>query len=354
VKKIFILVPAPVPTGPVKGAVALANELVRKRSVTLVTLKHGPGHDSWMDPGVKHVSLHLEGGFLKWVRTYKDMLAGAGSRRDVVSISMCLSADMVNLFCAHEAVICSSVRGNLLSNYSLDYGFPGLPLAVAHLFLLRNFDSIVAMSSEMALQMKGYTNRTPAVIGNFIDERSIERYRTLNGGQSTVRFVFLGSLTKRKQPFLLIDAFMEIVRSGMDARLDIIGSGPLMATLKTYASENGCNDRVIFHGQLADPYPILACADALVLPSLSEGISRAAMEALYLGVPCVQRRVDGNGELIQHGRNGVLFERDNCLSRAMVEAVNISRAMTVRRNLLPQQFRQSTGARRFLELIEGR
>ena len=45
-RQIFITVPSPHPTGPIKGAYALANALAAERQVTLVTLKRGPGADA--------------------------------------------------------------------------------------------------------------------------------------------------------------------------------------------------------------------------------------------------------------------------------------------------------------------
>ena len=50
---IFILVPSPHPTGPVKGAFALANALAPIRRVVLVYLKDGPGVDANLDTRVE-------------------------------------------------------------------------------------------------------------------------------------------------------------------------------------------------------------------------------------------------------------------------------------------------------------
>ena len=79
--------------------------------------------------------------------------------------------------------------------------------------------------------------------------------------------------------------------------------------------------------------------DCLVLPSLTEGVSRASLEALYLGVPCVMRNVDGNSELIKEGENGVLFDSDEQLSSAMIKCATIGKRWTLKRpNLLPEPF----------------
>ena len=50
---IFILIPADIPTGPVKGAYALANSLVENFEVSLVTIKHGIGANARIDTRIR-------------------------------------------------------------------------------------------------------------------------------------------------------------------------------------------------------------------------------------------------------------------------------------------------------------
>ena len=91
----------------------------------------------------------------------------------------------------------------------------------------------------------------------------------------------------------------------------------------------------------------------MVLPSLSEGLSRASLEALYLGVPCVLRAVDGNAELIREGVNGTLFRETASLAGAMMATAAWSRARTGKRDsLLPENYRQQSAVRKYLALLE--
>ena len=53
----FILVPALIPTGPIKGAIALANKISKDRRVNLVYLKEGSGASTFIDPRIKIISL---------------------------------------------------------------------------------------------------------------------------------------------------------------------------------------------------------------------------------------------------------------------------------------------------------
>ena len=353
-RSIFILIPAPEPTGPVKGAVALANALVETRSVTLVTLRAGSGMGASIDPNVMQISFaDLPRGIICRAKAYSALLKKAGGRLNVASISMCFSADIVNLYCRGSAVICSSVRGNLPINYKMEYGLRGSLLAIGHLMMLRFFDHTVAMTSAMATQVKFYSRRAPTVIGNFVDERSLNKYRFQRKHNNSIKFIFLGSLTERKQPLLLLETLTLLLNQGLDVALDILGDGPLKPKLLATIRKNKLCNHVLMHGQVDNPYEILARADVLVIPSLSEGVSRAAMEALHLGVPCVLRNVDGNTELVQNGLNGILFHDNDELASGMIAATELSRSnLQTRKSLLPSKFRQRKAANGYLHLIE--
>jgi glycosyltransferase involved in cell wall biosynthesis len=116
--------------------------------------------------------------------------------------------------------------------------------------------------------------------------------------------------------------------------------------------KRGWQRQVHLHGQVTNPYPLVASADAFVLPSRSEGLSRAALEALYLGVPCVLRDVDGNGELVANPEAGALFCRDADLGPVLTEVVIASRKRDSACSLLPPAFRQEHAAQRYRELME--
>jgi len=353
-RQIFILVPAPVPTGPIKGAYALANGLAQDRAVTLVTLRDGPGANAHLERGVRQVSLAGQRGFMSKVHAYRELLRAAGGRGATASISMCLSADATNMLCSNYSATCASVRGNLPQNYRLDYGKIGKAIAAAHLLFLRAADHVVVMSEAMADQISRFTGRRKvSIIRNFIDEQPLERFRAGASPDGPLRFVFLGSLTARKQPLTLIRAMAQLRAMGIEARVQMIGEGPMEGDLRREMERHGLHAEVYLRGFLATPYDVLSQADALVLPSLSEGLSRASMEAMHLGVPCVLRAVDGNAELIRSGLTGVLFENDEQLASAMLEAARLARQNAgVRTSLLPAEFRQEVAARAYLELVE--
>lgn len=97
---------------------------------------------------------------------------------------------------------------------------------------------------------------------------------------------------------------------------------------------------------------MVAASDVFVLPSLSEGVSRAAFEALCLGVPCAKRDVDANRELIQEPQQGKLFSKEEDLARTMLDVSRQAKQQSARACLLFEEFRQQRCLAQYLEIIE--
>ncbi len=350
----FIIVPADDPVGPVKGAYALANELVRTRDVTLVTIKTGPGAESHLDKKVNKVCLSdNSNSFIQQIKFYKSLLKQKGKRKQIYSISFCIQADFLNSFCKSYAIISTSVRGNLLMNYADDMGWYGKPVAILHILRLRRFDHVFSMSIAMSRQLKSIGGLNTTIVGNFIDE-SFEPALEINKVNKPTRLVFVGSLSTRKRPLLLLKHFNDLLKVGYNFELDILGEGPLKHDLKQKIKDLDIANSVKVHGFVKNPLKIVERSDIMVLPSTSEGASRAVLESLFVGIPCVLAKVDGNTELITEGKNGALFAKDQDLANAILRAKQIieDRPIGERHNLLPKTNRQKDCTKLILKTLE--
>jgi len=354
-RRIFVLVPSLVSTGPIKGAVALCNSLVEDFDVSLVALKPSPAFRGHVDSRVTVIELGALATWWARIRVYQRMLKDAGGRARVASISFCLSADVANLLVRRDALTLSSIRGHLPKTYRVDFGPIGKLLALFHYQLLRRLDFAVAMTARMAQQFTDVTGKNPVVIGNFIDEAIMEPLRSPTlVTPPGFRFVFLGRLDPLKSPDLVIEAVFLLAAQGIPCSLDVFGEGPQMVKLKSMVAANARSAIVRFHGQVDNPWAMAATADCLVLPSLTEGVSRAALEALFLGVPCVMRDVDSNSDLIRPAENGELFIDDAQLVTAMQNAARLGRRLAATRPiLLSESFRQTVCIGRYQRLLEG-
>lgn len=100
----------------------------------------------------------------------------------------------------------------------------------------------------------------------------------------------LAGLRPEKNVARLIRAFAALRRLH-DARLLIVGGGPLMSDLKELVSRLGVSDDVEFTGYLKDPAVRLREFDIFALPSDTEQSPNAMLEAMALGMPVVATRV---------------------------------------------------------------
>lgn len=349
---LYVIVPSMQPTGPVKGAVALCNGLSGRLSITLVVLKETKGDKLRITPDIRILSLEHMKGWRDKRGALQEELDAAGGRAKVACVSFCLSADAMNYSMRRYAFIASSIRGNLPQNYRFDYGPLGRIVAWIHLLALHRFDRVITMSMAMTSQLKRFGLRRLTAIGNFVDEIELEQYRNIvERSGDKVRFLFLASLSKRKRPELLLASASELLSRGLDFHIDMVGAGPLETSLREQVKELELERHVTFHGQIAQPFEMLQQVDYLVIPSESEGISRAAMEALFFGVPCILRDVDANRELINPDYNGALFHGDQKLVDVMSQAIEKVMDYWPRGNLLPSKYRQQQNVESYLESL---
>ena len=113
--------------------------------------------------------------------------------------------------------------------------------------------------------------------------------------------VFTGRLVPEKCIDLLLDAWPKVRVQVPGAELAVIGSGEAEAGLREKAA---AGIRIV--GQVDDVRPYLQAADAFVLPSATEGLSNAMLEALSTGLGVVVTAVGGAPDVIDDGRNGLL------------------------------------------------
>lgn len=128
-----------------------------------------------------------------------------------------------------------------------------------------------------------------SVIANPVDAAAITRLAAADPGdvpeqveRSRVRFVAVGRLVPQKDHSTLLRAFAEIAEE-LDASLTIVGDGPLRGHLEDLARSLGVAERTHLPGALANPYPVMAEADVVVLSSRFEGMPNVLLEAMALG-----------------------------------------------------------------------
>ena len=132
------------------------------------------------------------------------------------------------------------------------------------------------------------------------------------------------ALRPEKNVSLLVEAFARVRRPGV--KLLILGSGPLLPALQRQIAEGGLEADCILEPARPDVAGWFRAIDIFVLPSVSESFPNALLEAMASGCASVATRVGGIPELIDDGRNGLLFtnhsveELAGCLERLITGA----------------------------------
>ena len=197
----------------------------------------------------------------------------------------------------------------------------------------RRADAVVAVSSSVLrdLESLGIPRSLPLLaISNPVDSVRIRRLAlepsllaTSSAGDRPL-FVSVGRLARQKNQTLLIHAFARYREKARVGTLVIAGEGPLRAQLEEAVDACGVSRHVLLPGFIQNPYPLIAAADAFVLPSDQEGFGLVLAEAMAIGTPIVATNsLGGVAEVLDDGNAGVLVRPNSvvALSEAMADVV---------------------------------
>ena len=127
--------------------------------------------------------------------------------------------------------------------------------------------------------------------------------------------LFVGSGFLRKG---LDRAIRGLADAGGDAALVVCGRGD-PRRYRELAADRGVEGRVHFLGQRADVEALHAAADLLVVPTRYDPFANAVLEGMASGLPVATTPANGVSELIEHGRNGFVYEEDFAPAFALLQ-----------------------------------
>jgi glycosyltransferase involved in cell wall biosynthesis len=135
--------------------------------------------------------------------------------------------------------------------------------------------------------------------------------------------VFIGRLSDEKNLDVLIESWAEVKREFLGAQLLIVGGGGayrnVEARLRDLVSALGLDGSVRFVGHVDRAKDYVMTSDVFVLPSRTEGMSNALVEALACGASIVATDIPGNAEICTDGESALLVPVGD--SRAMAHAI---------------------------------
>ncbi|MEH3143655.1 MAG: glycosyltransferase [Mycobacterium kyogaense] len=185
-----------------------------------------------------------------------------------------------------------------------------------------NYDAVVCTTTFAREEFDriGAANVVTVPLGVDLDQfhprRRSTAVRARWAGPGQTLLVHCGRLSMEKHPHQSIDAVAALRDSGVDARLVVVGDGPLRARLQRqarglpvdFAGYVGCRDTVA---------AILASADVALAPGPHETFGLAALEALACGTPAVVSRTSALTEILTQD-SGAVADND---PRAIAHAV---------------------------------
>ncbi len=191
-------------------------------------------------------------------------------------------------------------------------------------FSLRKAKSVVTVCQAFArdIQQYGIPAERIHVLHNSLDtgwmnrpgitDQAAELRASLTGGKEVSVFLCVGRFSNEKGHRVLLEA-VELLRASLESqnkpsafKLLLIGDGLLRKTLEQQVRDRHLESLVLFAGQQHEVRPYFAAADALVLPSLSEGSPNVLLEAMSARVPVVATDVGGVSEIVSDGDTALL------------------------------------------------
>src|SRR5712671_360807 len=163
-------------------------------------------------------------------------------------------------------------------------------------------------------------------------------------------------LRPEKNHLQLVEAIAMLRDRGIRARILMIGDGEMREAIEARARALNVDSDVVITGLQQDVRPYIVACDAMVICSITEAFSLAAIEAMALSRPLVHSDVGGAAEMIVPGDNGFLFPVGD--TRALVDKLAIladravSRSMgNNARNVIEKLFSERTMVDRYERML---
>ena len=122
---------------------------------------------------------------------------------------------------------------------------------------------------------------------SFDEEKRASARAELELSESTFLVGNIGRFAPQKNQIFLLRSFAKVVQRCPDAKLLLVGAGPLEGEIHAEVQKLGLTDRVIFLKNRYDTERLYAAMDVFAFPSIYEGLGIVLVEAQASGLPCV-------------------------------------------------------------------
>jgi len=274
------------------NSLLLCRHLPEMRHRIAVYFGSGPIVDSWRDLGAEVTLLNLNpadrAGLIRAVRRTVDAVRPDGIFLSSVSL---LPLVLKGLDGFRGEVLChtgnpeaSSLATRLKFWAARAWLRPKARLTLVHC------SEYVRRSFARRPFFRGYRHEVAISAGVMeLGDRAVRNHEPRRiSPTDAVRVGMVARLDPIKNHGLIVDALPLLLRRYPNTTLEFIGDGTEMASLKERAAERAVAGRVIFHGRLPTPFPVMREWDLFIYATTAaEGFGAALAEALALGLPSV-------------------------------------------------------------------
>lgn len=343
----------------------IANGLVKKGiSVDLILAKTLEGQAEHMEPQVEVVD--LKGSRFTPLRNVFSLANYLRQRKpDILFSSIHFNNVVAALALTLSGISCKLIlrQANTLQKQLKDYS----PIIAKLLYLLtcrayKQADIVVsqckAMVSDLTDFMRVSEDRIQVIYNPTISPNILQQstdpvdHKWLTRPQPYPVLLSVGRLKPQKDFETLLRAFAKFKqRYCAQAKLIILGRGPLEASLRQLAQQLGIQQDVDFAGFHKNPYAFMAACDLYVSSSRYEGLSNTLIEALYLGKQVVATAcAGGTAEILNYGQYGQLVPVGNPEAIAHGIAAALAAPATDSTEAT-RPFRQQEQVRQYIEMF---
>lgn len=251
----------------------------------------------------------------------------------LIELQRILAREKIDLIHMHGS------KAALLGRLAARFSSTKYAVFTAHNFILDNYQSkikklffslleqslvpstqkIITVSSALSQELRKQQGIPPEKLVTIYNGLSIDQFcpaKSDNELKKRLGFspedLLIGTVT-RLIPEKGIQYFLESAAQVTNSRREqsigflIVGDGPFRPVLEKQAQGLGLSQQVVFTGYRKEIKELLSIMDIFVLPSLSEGLGIALLEAMAMEKPVIGSQVGGIPEVVQPGVNGYLF-----------------------------------------------
>ncbi|MBM9616719.1 glycosyltransferase [Desulfobulbus rhabdoformis] len=182
---------------------------------------------------------------------------------------------------------------------------------------LHKVNHVVVVNAHMLLhhRLRSIPSHKKSVIFNGLNFSSLSPKQKIPISDDVSNFiknrftiVAVGRLSPEKGFSLLIEAVADLIHDEQDIQLLILGEGNLRDSLTAQANTLGISCRVMMPGYVTSVLPYLQRCQLFAMPSLTEGLPMALLEAMFVKIPIVASRVGGIPSALLDGDAGLLID----------------------------------------------